>query len=276
MPGKNVGVIHPGEMGAVVATTLRNSGHSVYFASEGRSPETLRRAAEAGVTDAGTVARMCELCTAIVSVCPPEFAEPLAKEVASHSFRGLYLDANAISPARARRMAGLMTKQGATFLDGCIIGMPARARGQTWLYASGENAAAAGDLFSGGPLEFEMLGSEVGQASALKMCFAAHSKGMTALLAAVMGAAEGLGVRQALERQWRRNGPNPERAAAQIRQAAPKAWRFVGEMKEIAKTFESASLPGGFPRAAEEIYGRMAGFKGGEPAVGAILAKLRG
>lgn len=277
MSRQKVGILHPGEMGVAVAATIRNSGYEVHWASEGRSAETCRRAASAGLMDAGSVAALCETCSVIVSVCPPEFAEGLATEVAGHSFRGLYLDANAISPERARRIGRLLESRGASFLDGCIIGMPTRTRGQTWLYASGQNAAGAAPFFSGGPLEFESLGKEVGQASAFKMCFAAHSKGTAALLAAVVGAAEVLGVRDVLERQWSRSGPVPARVAESIQRAAPKAWRYIGEMKEIADTFESAGMPRGFPVAAEEIFERLAEFKGaGGPDLAAVLERLRG
>ncbi len=277
MTTSRVGIVHPGQMGAVVAATARNSGQEVYWVSEGRSPETRRRAADAGLVDAGTLARLCETCAAVVSVCPPEFAEGVARAVAACSFRGLYLDANAISPERARRIGRLMEQSGATFVDGCIIGMPTQRRGETWLYVSGERADRALPLFDGGPLEIEMLGDEIGQASALKMCFAAQSKGSTALLAAVMAASEALGVRAALERQWSRSGPNVARAVKAVQQAAPKSWRFVGEMKEIADTFDSMGVPQGFPRAAEEIYGRLAGFKGGrEPRFEEVLRRLAG
>ena len=192
MSKQKVGVIHPGQMGLVVAESMRNSGHEVCWASEGRSADTQRRAAGAGLTDAGSMAQLCESCAALVSVCPPEFAEEVAREVAGLSFRGLYVDANAISPERTRRISRSLGQAGATFVDGCIIGMPARTRGETWLYVSGEQAERVPPLFTGGPLEIEVLADEIGQASALKMCFAAQSKGSTALLAAVIGAAEAL------------------------------------------------------------------------------------
>lgn len=176
MSKSKVGVLHPGQMGVVVAATMRNSGHEVFWASEGRSRETCRRAADAGLTDAISVGQLCEICSVLVSVCPPEFAEGLARAVAGHSFRGLYLDANAISPQRTRRIGELLSGHGAAFLDGCIIGMPTSRRGETWLYVSGENAGAAASFFAAGPLECEVIGGEIGQASALKMCFAAHSK----------------------------------------------------------------------------------------------------
>ncbi len=262
MAKEKVGILHPGEMGVVVAETVRNSGHEVWWASAGRSEQTRRRAEAAGLADAGSVAGLCGNCSAIVSVCPPEFAEDLAREVAGCSFRGLYIDANAISPERARRIGARVAEAGGAFLDGSILGMPARTRGQTWLYVSGENAAAAAQYFCGGPLEFEVLGDYAGQASALKMCFAAHSKGTAALQTAVLAAAEGLGVQGALARQWGRSGPNFERVVASVRTAAPKAWRFTAEMREIADTFESAGVPIGFPTAAEEIYKCLEGFKG--------------
>lgn len=272
---QRIGVLHPGEMGAVVAATAGNSGQEVYWASDGRGPETRQRAEDGGLTDAKTVARLCETCTGIVSVCPPENAEQVAREVAGHGFRGLYVDANAVSPERARRIGRLLAKSGAAFVDGSIIGMPARTRGQTWIYLSGERAEEAASWFSGGPLEVEVLGEEIGRASALKMCFAAYSKTTAALLAAVTGTAEVLGVRVALDRQWARSGPNPGRAAESIQRAAPKAWRFVGEMREIADTFESAGIPRGFPESAGAVFARMAGFKGsGVPDLASVLRVL--
>ena len=117
----------------------------------------------------------------------------------------------------------------------------------------------------------------IGLASALKMCFALQSKGNAALLAAVVGSAESLGVRAALERQWGRSGPNWERVVWSIQHTAPKAWRFVAEMQEIADTFQAAGVPKGFPAAAGEIYEKLRPFKGASaPELSGILKKLRG
>ena len=40
-----------------------------------------------------------------------------------------------------------------------------------------------------------------------------------------------------------------------------KAWRFAGEMGEIAATFDQAGLPGDFHAAAAEVFHRIAHFK---------------
>jgi 3-hydroxyisobutyrate dehydrogenase-like beta-hydroxyacid dehydrogenase len=194
-----IGILHPGEMGSVVATTARNSGHQVYWTSEARSSRTRARAEKAGLIDAGTLAQLCQTCALILSVCPPEFAEQTAAQVLAHGFRGTYLDANAISPAHKQGIAERMQTSGVHFVDGGIVGLPPKARGQTWLYLSGEQADKVACCFTAGPLEVEVIGTEVGKASALKMCFAGHSKGSIALLIAVMGAADRMGVLEDLK-----------------------------------------------------------------------------
>jgi 3-hydroxyisobutyrate dehydrogenase-like beta-hydroxyacid dehydrogenase len=259
---RTIGILHPGEMGVAVAATLKNSGHNVVWASEGRRAETHRRAAVAGLKDVGTLKAVCARCDAIVSVCPPEFAETMACEIAGHGFQGLYIDANAISPDRVSRIGRTMEARGVRFVDGSIIGLPATTRGQTWIYVSGPLAQEAAGCFSEGPMEVEVLEGEIGKASALKMVFAAQTKGLAALRAAVLGAAGELGVLPDLERQWSRSGPPFAQVVGSLQHVAPKAWRFVAEMQEIAATFEAAGVPGGFHRAAGEIFARLADFKG--------------
>lgn len=258
----NLGILHPGEMGLSVAASAQNSGHTVYWVSEGRSPQTVERAVRLALIDAHSLAKLCETCSVIVSVCPPDAAEAVANSVLSQGFTGLYVDMNAISPQRAIRIGETMTARGARFVDGAIIGGPAWKAHTTWLYLSGEEAQSVADCFSAGPLETCVIGAAIGKASALKMCFAAYSKGTTALLCAVVAASEALGVREELEQQWSRDGSNfAEQASQKVRQVTAKAWRFTGEMEEIAATLSAAGVPGDFHNAAANIYRRMADFK---------------
>jgi 3-hydroxyisobutyrate dehydrogenase-like beta-hydroxyacid dehydrogenase len=274
---EHVGIIHPGNMGVSVAASAQNSGCTVHWASEGRSAATRRRAQEVNLQDEGSLARLCQACETLISVVPPHAAEEITDAVIQHGFEGRYLDANAVSPQRTRRIAERMAAAGIAFVDGGIIGGPAWEPGRTWLYLAGADAARVTPLFAAGPLETEVLGEEIGQAAALKMCFAANSKGTTALLCAILAAAEQLGVRQALERQWARYEPEfPAQTAARTRRVTAKAWRFAGEMEEIAATLETAGLPGGFHTAAAELYRRIADFKDApeRPALEEVLAAL--
>ena len=140
MTEERVGILHPGTMGVSIAASAKNSGHIVYWASEGRSLQTHERADKAALLDIHRVARLCDECSVIVSVCPPHAAEDVAKEVIDHAFRGIYLDANAISPQRVTRIGQKMADAGVEFVDGGIIGGPAWKPGSTWLYLSGKEA----------------------------------------------------------------------------------------------------------------------------------------
>lgn len=276
---QSIGLLHPGEMGISLAATLQNSGHNVFWASDGRSAHSRARAEQHALHDAGTLATLSRTCPVIVSVCPPDAAEAVAASVLAHGFRGTYLDANAISPQRAAGMAQAFAAAGATLVDGGIIGGPAWTPRSTWLYLSGPAAGDVAGYFAAGPLETVVLGETPGKASALKMCYAAYSKGTTALLSAVLAAAEALDVRAELAAQWARDGSElADGAEPRVRRVTRKAWRFAGEMDEIADTLGGAGLPDGFHRAAAEVYRRMAEFKGLSelPPLDVVLQALLG
>ena len=256
-----IGLLHPGQMGLAVGRTLKNSGHEVLWTSQGRRPQSAARAAEAGFQDAGTLAALAESCEVIVSVCPPEFALDVARQVVEAGFRGLYLDLNAVSPEHKHEIAALLGKN---MIDGGIIGLPTLERAKTWIYLSGPRATEAAVLFTHGPLEVEVLGDTVGRASSLKMCYAGWNKCSIALQLAILATAEKTGVMEELKTAWSRGGPNFEKSEQVILRATPKAWRWTGEMREIASTLESVGLPVEFHRGAEEIYARLADFKDAE------------
>jgi 3-hydroxyisobutyrate dehydrogenase-like beta-hydroxyacid dehydrogenase len=277
MATSTIGILHPGEMGVSLAAAARSGGHDVLWASSGRGDATAARALEHGLVDAVDVGGLCARCDLIVSICPPHAAEEVAAAVVAGGFRGVFVDANAIAPARMRRIAAASEAAGIDVVDGGVIGGPAWTPGSTWLYLAGNRAAEVATAFGAGPLATEVLGPEVGTASALKMCYAATTKGTTALLAAVLGSAERLGVRAALESQWNRDEPgSAERSTERVRRSTRKAWRFAGEMDEIAATFDAAGLPPGFHAAAADLYRRLAPFKGAPelPELEAVLAAL--
>lgn len=273
----NVGILHPGEMGVTVAAAVRNNGHVVRWTSERRSAATRTRAEAAGLEDAGFLTALCEQSEVIICVCPPGEAETVAKSVVARKFSGLYIEANAISPPRAKRMGELIKGAGGQFVDAGIIGPPAVKAGTTSIYFSGAGAENAAAMFSKGPLRAEVVGEVIGQASALKMCYAAYSKGSAALLSATMSAADQLGILAVLKAEWKSSNPEVLSAIDGLPTAARKAWRYGDEMEEIAATLRDALLPGEFHDAAAEVFRRLSGFKGNpSPELGAVLAALRG
>lgn len=257
-----VGILHPGEMGISIAAAAINNGHSAYWVSASRSDKTRARAERYDLIETASLSQLCQVSEIILSVCPPHAAENIAMSVIETGFKGIYLDANAIAPQRSIRIGQMMEENGIRFVDGGIIGGPAWKPNETWLYLSGREAAQISRCFSKGPLETKNMGDEIGKASAMKMCYAAYSKGTTALLCAILTAAQTFGIRDELYQQWNMDDSDfSDQVNRRVTRVTAKAWRFEGEMYEIASTFREAGLPDGFHKAAAEIYQRMARFK---------------
>ncbi len=247
-----VGLLHPGEMGAAIGAVLTGLGHRVVWASRGRSDATRRRAGFAGLDDVGTPADVAAEATIVLSVCPPAAALETARSLAG--FTGVYVDANAIAPATAERVAEIVTGEGATFVDGGLVGGPPARPGVVRLYLSGGASQRVAGLFADTAVDARILGDTVGAASALKCAYAAWTKGTIALLLAVRRYARVSGTEDALVKEWAESLPELEARFEHAEAAAgAKGWRWTAEMREIAAAFESVGLPGGFHTAAADV-----------------------
>ena len=271
-----IGLLNPGEMGSMVGAAVRSGGSRVLWAGEGRSAATRKRASEAGLEDAGSVSALVAASDVILSVCPPAAAVDVASQVAKLRFAGTYVDGNAIAPATAREIGGIVEKGGAGFVDGGIIGPPPVKPGTTRFYVSGTGAERIAAILTAGPLHAIVVPGGPGAASTVKMAYASWTKGSAALLLAVCALASAEGVEDALVREWKISQPDlSARAEGAARSNAKKAWRFVGEMEEIAATFAAAGLPDAFHQGAAEIYRRMEIYKEGPaPSFADVLRAL--
>jgi 3-hydroxyisobutyrate dehydrogenase-like beta-hydroxyacid dehydrogenase len=233
-----VGLLFPGEMGTLVGAEVRGE---VLWASDGRSEATAQRAAAAGFRDVGTVAELVAASEIVLSICPPAIAEDVAKEVAAAGFDGIYVEANAITPARAERIASSLPR----CVDGSVI---ARAGLNLYLSGAPDDVAEVADLFTASDVHAIPLEGGIGAASALKMAFGGWNKISTALTAQAYAIARAYGVEDALAGE----GVESDR----ILRAGPKAWRWAPEMEEVAETCKSLGLPEGIPRGAADLYSR--------------------
>jgi 3-hydroxyisobutyrate dehydrogenase-like beta-hydroxyacid dehydrogenase len=272
---RTIALLHPGEMGAAVGACLIQ--HQVLWASEGRSTATRARAKAAGLEDAGTLERALQFADIVLSVCPPHAATALAREVAGRKFRGIFVDCNAIAPDTAREAARIVEEAGATFVDGGIVGPPPTQSGKSRIYVCGAGSGDIAALFAGTNMEAVPLDGPVGAASAVKACYAAWTKGATALLAAIRTLARHEGVDATLLEEWKRSQPELPKRSEAVTGAARKAWRWIGEMEEIAASFRAAGLPDGFHLAAAQIYRELEQFKdpGAPPSMDEVTATLR-
>ena len=263
-------LLHPGNMGVTIGAAAATSGARVVWVSRERSEATRKRAGRAELVDLGSLDEALGQSDMVLAVCPPHAAVDVAEQVAAKKFKGVYVDANAVSRATAERIGEIVSRGGASFVDGGIIGSPVKQAGTTRLYLSGARAPDVAELFSKSMLDARAIGPEPGAASALKVAYAAWTKGTDAMLLAIRcyAAHDGQGLAGP--------GNGGDRAAAM---ATPKAWRYVGEMEEIAEAFEKAGLPGGFHKAAAELCERLESFKDRTdpaPTIAEVVETLRG
>jgi 3-hydroxyisobutyrate dehydrogenase-like beta-hydroxyacid dehydrogenase len=219
----------------------------VVWASEGRSSATARRAGSGGFRDVGTIPELVAASEAILCLCPPAVAEDVASAVGEAGFRGLYVEANAIAPARCERIAAVLSDRGGRVVDGAVI-----ASNGLNLYLSGDpdDIVAAAELFADSEVNTIRLEGGVGAASALKMAFGGWNKIGIALTAQAYAIARAYGVEDALAHE----GVESDRVV----RAGQKAWRWSPEMNEVADTCESLGLPNGIAHGAAAVFVRWA------------------
>jgi 3-hydroxyisobutyrate dehydrogenase-like beta-hydroxyacid dehydrogenase len=273
-----ISIIAAGDMGSGVGARLHAKGAEVMTSLTGRSPASAERARRAGMVAMDDDAMLVAASDIVLSILPPAEAEALARRLApalaAAEGRVLYADCNAIAPQTVRGVAAIVAATGARFADIGIIGGPPRADGYTpRFYASGAAAdldtlRALGDF----GLDIRPVEGGVGAASAVKMSYASLTKGFTAIgIAAARNAANGNAaavVRAELAES------QPQLFAWLQRQMPgvyPKAYRWVGEMEEIARHLgddPTAAMYRGAAQAYEDMARRW--DEGGAEALGFI------
>src|SRR5882672_833113 len=231
---RNVGIVSPGDMGQAIAGRLKESGMNVYAALDGRSERTRALARAAGLADCGSMDKLVSTCELIVSVINPGEALNVARQVAAAMKKTgrkiAFADLNAVSPQTARDTDAMIRSAGGMFIDGGIIGPPPRGeKDKPRIYVSGPDAYLFEQINHPNIL-VRVMTERIGDASGVKMCYAAMTKGTTALAVELLVAARRLGVEQALEKELRESRSDVfDWQVKNIASMPPKAYRWVPE-----------------------------------------------
>ncbi|UGY92408.1 NAD(P)-dependent oxidoreductase [Streptomyces gobiensis] len=247
-----VTLLHPGAMGVAIGAQAARSGATVLWFPAERSAATKARAEAAGLTPAADLPTALAASDIVLSVCPPAAAEDVAAIVASHAFNGVYVDANAISPERMRRIADRQQAQGATPVDGAIIGPAPRGTATARLYLAGHTPAVtqAAALFTGTQVTARPLDKPLGAASALKMAFGGYQKAARTLAAVSHALAATHDVTEELTAEGRTMAAAVLADTDYLPSVAARAWRWGPEMHEVANALREAGLPPDLAQAA--------------------------
>ncbi|MDE0068633.1 MAG: DUF1932 domain-containing protein [Caldilineaceae bacterium] len=253
-----VGILSPGDMGHTVGQRLREHGLRVIAYLSDRSERTRQLAAKAGIEEVSSYEALVKEADIVLSILVPAQAGAAAQAVAEALNKTgaelLFADCNAIAPQTTRRIGKVVEGAGGRFVDASIIGPPPRREGTTRFYASGTHAEQLARLNEYG-LDVPVVSARIGDASAVKMCYAGLTKGLTALCTELLVAAEALGVRRALLEEYRTSqAAMLQRMEGGLPGMPPKSRRWVGEMEEIAATMDSVGLTPKFHEAAADMY----------------------
>lgn len=262
MPVQTVAIISPGDMGHAVGRALGEHGLEVITCLAGRSDRT-RRLAELGrFRDLPTLEAMVSEADLVLSIIPPSAALDTARQVAqamaSTGKKPPYADCNAVSPQTTHRIGNEIMRAGATYIDTGIIGQPPGKGLTTRFYVSGERTEIMAELHRKG-IDVRPIGTEIGQASAIKMCYASLTKGTNTLYTAVLIAAESMGLTHELREEFLYS---QESTYKQMQSRLPglpaDSERWIGEMNEIAATFEAVGVTPKFHQGAADVFRLLA------------------
>lgn len=258
----SIGITSPGDMGQGVAMCIKALGFNVCMASDGRSPRTRGLGEKAGLTDLHSLDNLVKECDMVLSVLDPGAAVTNAKAVAAAckatSRKIVFVECNAVAPQTMTEITGIMETVGCTVIDAGIIGPPPRGTAKQRFYVSGPHAQLMNRIHSP-QINVRIAGEKIGDASAVKMCYAALTKGSIALGTELLVAAEKLGVGKVLEAEFK--GSQAELYESVLSRSAGmpfKAYRWVPEMNEIAKTFEGAGMTPRMFQGASDLYAQVA------------------
>jgi 3-hydroxyisobutyrate dehydrogenase-like beta-hydroxyacid dehydrogenase len=259
MTVETVAILTPGDMGHSVGNVLRAGGLRVVTCLRGRSRRTADLATKAGIEDVPDLETLVSEAGIILSILAPsaalEMAEAVAGAIRVEAAGPCYVDCNAVSPQTVVRMAELFHGTRARFVDAGIVGGPPEPGNATArFYASGKHASEFAELANYG-LKIPVIGPDIGQASGLKMCYAAMTKGFTALATELLVAAQAMGLEDALRAEHEQGQQAIFKwYSRSIPGMPPKAYRWVGEMEEIASTFEHLGLTPRMLLGAADMY----------------------
>ena len=252
-----VALLSPGDMGHSVGQTLVEHGLRVITCLQGRSERTRGLAAQAGIEDVSGYAELVQVADLLLSILVPAQAPRAAARVAGALRETgadlVYVDCNAIAPQTVRRIGDEIAAAGGKFVDASIVGGPPRGESSPRFYASGPDTGAFEALAEYG-LHVVMLGDQIGQASAIKMCYAALTKGSAALMIELLTAARSLGVSEALAQEFEKSQPAMWARMLRLPGVPTKSRRWVGEMEEIATCFAGVGMTPRLLTGAADIY----------------------
>ena len=233
--------------------------YDILFDKPGEAGERLKkRAAEIGVACLPSSAEAVKGTDIVVSAVTAASSQDAARAAAPHLKKGqFYLDINSTSPAVKRLNSDAVGAAGAAFVEAAVMeSVPPHGHKVPMLLAGAKAKELAGRLAPLG-MRVEAVGTEIGQASSIKMLRSVLIKGLEALMLESLHAAAELGVTDRVLASLGETWPGmdwPKVADYLVGRSAQHGKRRVAEMREVARTLRDM---GREPLMAEATANRL-------------------
>ncbi len=205
-------------------------------------PAQLIRYAATGVTGALSLPEALAGAPVVLSLVTADQALAVAEEAAPHlQANALFLDMNSVAPDTKRAAAHTVEAAGGRYVDVAVMAPVDPAGLAVPLLLSGPHAAeGAQALHALGFANVRILSGDVGRASSVKMIRSVMVKGIEALTAEMIAAANAAGVADEVLASL--GGDWAAKAAYNLERMTTHGLRRAAEMEESAKTLAALGI----------------------------------
>jgi 3-hydroxyisobutyrate dehydrogenase-like beta-hydroxyacid dehydrogenase len=249
---RRIALIGFGEVGTAFAKGLRASGrhelaaHDILFDNSATGAEMRERARALGVEAASSFAAAAQGARIVISAVTAASAYDVAQEAGRHLQPGqFFLDINSVSPETKRKDAAAVAISGADYVEAAVMAPVAPYGLKVPMLLGGRRAKELAALLAPAGMSMEPVATEIGEASAIKMCRSVMIKGIEALAVECFFTARRYGVEDRIiaslgetfrPLDWEKL------AGYLIERVVRHGRRRAAEMREAAETVASAGL----------------------------------
>lgn len=264
---ENIGLIGYGEVGKIFAAGLKDSATSVrawdikFSASNTRDAE-LAHVVASSVLAVASMQELCAQTNLIISAVTASNTLAVAREAAQFIRPGtVFLDINSASPATKQQAAQFIDAAGGHYVEAGVMTSVPPYGIRVPMLLGGAKAQALADILCGFGMNAKVVATEIGVASAIKMCRSVMIKGLEALVIESYTTARHYGVEAHMIPTLQETFPAIDWEAQGsyfFSRVAQHGQRRAEEMREAANTVREAGSEPFMATAIAEKHGWMA------------------
>lgn len=249
---RRVALIGFGEAGGILGCALAATGrhdvtaYDILLDDPARAEALRARARDGGVVDRPSAAAAAQGARFVISAVTAASARDVAIGAAGYLLPGqIFIDINSVSPETKRANAAVVERSGADYVEAAVMAPVPPSGLKVPILLGGRAAGAVKAALDPAGMTLDIVGPEIGEASAIKMCRSIMIKGLEALTVECLMTARRYGVEDSIVASLDKSFPHMgwnDRAGYLIGRVLEHGRRRAAEMREVADTVAEAGL----------------------------------